>query len=95
MTRERTLVQLPPELAQGIDKLVGPGNRSSFTAEAVRHELKIRQQQIALRAAAGSWKNADHPELADGAAAYIDKTRKAEAVSEDARLDELTSAQSA
>lgn len=95
MTRERTFVQLPQELAKDIDTLVGSRNRSSFTTEAVRRELKRLQQQLALRAAGGIWKDADHPELADGAAAYIDKIRTAEAELEDARLNKLSSAQSA
>jgi Arc/MetJ-type ribon-helix-helix transcriptional regulator len=93
--RERTLVQLPPDLAQGIDKLVGARNRSSFTAEVVRRELKRREQQEALRSAAGTWKDQDHAELAEGGAAYIEKVRSEEASSEDDRLDQLTSAQNA
>ena len=39
-----TLVELPADLAQGIDKLVGVRNRSAFTAEVVRRELKRRNQ---------------------------------------------------
>jgi len=93
--RARTLVELPAEVAQGIDKLVGVRNRSAFTAEVVGRELKRRQQQMALAAAAGSWKDEDHPELAEGAAAYIDKLRTAEAREEDARRNKLASSQNA
>jgi hypothetical protein len=93
--RARTLVELPADVAKGIDKLVGVRNRSAFTAEVVGRELKRRQQQLALGIAAGSWKDEDHPELAEGAAAYIDKLRTDEAQEEDARRNKLASSQNA
>jgi hypothetical protein len=34
-----------------------------------------RQQHNALRAAKGAWKDKDHPELKDGAAAWVSKMR--------------------
>jgi len=93
--RERTLVHLPGDLARGIDKLVGARNRSSFTAEVVRRELKRREQQVAVRAAVGTWKDEDHAELAEGSASYIDKMRTAEAEAERQRLNQLTSSKNA
>ena len=37
--------------------------------------LKLRRQREALRAAAGSWKAEDHPELDNGASAYVRQLR--------------------
>jgi metal-responsive CopG/Arc/MetJ family transcriptional regulator len=73
MPRRRILVQLPDDVAQGIEKLVGPRQRATFVAELLRRELKRRQQLAALNAAAGTWKDEDHPELAEGGAAYVEK----------------------
>lgn len=72
----RTLVSLPPQIVEEIDQTVGVRNRSSFLAELARRELKRRQQMLALEAAAGSWKDKDHPELAKGAAAYVASLRR-------------------
>ncbi|MCP9807927.1 hypothetical protein KBY58_00580 [Cyanobium sp. HWJ4-Hawea] len=44
---ERVTVTMPAELVAGIDRI--KRNRSRFIAEAVRHELKRRQQQELLR----------------------------------------------
>ena len=38
--------------------------------------IRRREQVEAIRLAAGSWKDADHPELADGADAWIRQMRK-------------------
>jgi hypothetical protein len=38
-------------------------------------EAKRNRQRLALKLSAGAWKPEDHPELAEGAAAYIDKIR--------------------
>jgi hypothetical protein len=43
-------------------------------AEAERN-AKRDKQRLALKLSAGAWKLEDHPELAEGAAAYIDKIR--------------------
>ena len=67
------MVQLPPDVVAGIDKYAGAGQRSAFIAEL--GELRRREQQEALRATAGAWKDEDHPELAGGAAAWVRKIR--------------------
>lgn len=53
----------PEDLLQSIDKLVGKRKRSKFVVEAARKELKRIQFLQALREAAGSWKDENHPEL--------------------------------
>jgi hypothetical protein len=41
-------------------------------------ELRRRQQRKALRETAGAWKDKDHPELKNGAAAWIHQMREAD-----------------
>jgi hypothetical protein len=75
MARNRVLVQYPPEVIAGIDKIVGPGKRTAFLVGLAERELKLHKQREALREAAGCWKPEDHPELAEGAAAWVSKIR--------------------
>ena len=72
----RTLVSMPPQIVEEIDRTVGIRNRSSFLADLAQRELKRRQQILALEAAAGSWKDKDHPELAKGSAAFVASLRR-------------------
>jgi hypothetical protein len=76
MARYRTLVSMPPDVVEEIDQSVGVRNRSRFLTDLARRELRRREQQLALNAATGAWKDKDHPELAKGAAAYVSKLRK-------------------
>jgi metal-responsive CopG/Arc/MetJ family transcriptional regulator len=71
----RAHVILPVDVIAGIDKLVGKRGRSAFLAEAARDEIQRRQQRNALRASEGAWKDQDHPELKDGAAAWVSQMR--------------------
>lgn len=71
----RAHVILPVDLVADIDKLVGKRCRSAFIAEVARDEIQRRQQRNALRAAKGAWKDEDHPELKDGAAAWVNQMR--------------------
>jgi hypothetical protein len=48
-------------------------------------ELRRRQRK-AIRETAGAWKNQDHPELKDGAAAWIHQVREADKALEQERL---------
>jgi len=54
---------------------IGKRARSAFLAEVARDEIQRRQQRNALRAAKGAWKDKDHPELKDGAAAWVNRMR--------------------
>ncbi len=93
MPRRRILVHLPEDVADGIDKLVGSRKRAAFVAEQLRYELQRRQQLAALDAAAGTWKDEDHPELAEGGAAYVQKIRAQDRLLEKQRMDHLISSQ--
>ncbi len=72
---KRTRVVLSEQLVKDIDEIVGRRQRSSFLTEAAEHELMKLRQLKALKAAAGSWKDKDHPELKGGAAKWVDKLR--------------------
>lgn len=71
----RTHVILPVELVADIDKLVGKRGRSAFITELAQREIKLRRQREVLRETAGAWKAEDHPELAEGAAAWVRQMR--------------------
>jgi metal-responsive CopG/Arc/MetJ family transcriptional regulator len=71
----RAHVILPVDVVAEIDKLVGKRGRSAFIAEVARDEIQRCQQRNALRAAAGAWKDEDHPELKDGAAVWVSRMR--------------------
>jgi hypothetical protein len=68
-------VILPVDLVADTDKLVGKRSRSAFLAELAQREIKLRRQREALRETAGAWKPGHHPELAQGAAAWVREMR--------------------
>jgi metal-responsive CopG/Arc/MetJ family transcriptional regulator len=75
MSTTRTHITLPDEVLSDLDRLVEKRSRSRFIAEAVRSALLIARQREALRNAAGSWKDKDHPELKAGTSAWVGKLR--------------------
>jgi hypothetical protein len=76
MNTKRTHVVLPAELVSQIDTLVGKRKRSRFLADLASCEVKRLHLLKALKRAAGSWKDEDHPELKNGAAAWIEQLRQ-------------------
>ena len=76
MNTKRTHVVLSEQLVQDIDTLVGTRQRSSFLTQAAEEKLMRLRQIKALEAAAGSWKDKDHPELKQGAAKWVAKLRQ-------------------
>jgi metal-responsive CopG/Arc/MetJ family transcriptional regulator len=73
---KRAHVVLSEDLLKEIDSLVGARQRSAFITEAAEKELVRLRQIQALRAAAASWKNKDHPELNQGGAQWVRKLRQ-------------------
>ena len=73
---KRTHVIIPEQLVRDIDHLVGTRQRSSFITEAAEEKLMRYRQMAAIKAAAGAWKDKDHPELKDGAAKWVAKMRR-------------------
>ena len=76
MNTKRTHIVIPQQLVAEIDTLVGKRGRSAFLTQAAGKELMRLRQLKALEAAAGSWKDKDHPELKQGAAKWVDKMRR-------------------
>jgi metal-responsive CopG/Arc/MetJ family transcriptional regulator len=77
MHQQRVHVVLDDDLVARIDQCVGQRGRSRFLAEAARSRLLQLRQMGAISVAAGAWSAEDHPELADGAAAYLAAERAA------------------
>ncbi len=63
-------------LVAQIDTLVGKRGRSHFLSQAAEKELMRLRQIKTLEAAAGTWKDKDHPELKQGAAKWVKKLRR-------------------
>jgi hypothetical protein len=76
MNTTRAHIAFPKEVRADLDRLVDKRNRSKFVTEAVRKELLLVRQRDALRRAAGSWKDKDHPELRGGSVAWVRKLRR-------------------
>jgi hypothetical protein len=76
MRKPRTLVPIPRQLADAIDKVAGPKQRAAFIVNLVEREIRRREQRDALREAAGSWKDEDHPELTEGADKWVREMRQ-------------------
>ena len=76
MNTKRTHIVIPQQLVTQIDTLVGKRGRSAFLVQAAEKELMRLRQIKALEAAAGSWKDKDHPELKQGAANWVKKLRR-------------------
>ena len=76
MNIRRTHIVIPEQLVTRIDTLVGKRRRSKFLTQAAEKELMRLRQLKALEAAAGCWKDEDHPELKHGAAKWVEKLRQ-------------------
>jgi hypothetical protein len=76
MNTKRTHIVIPQQLVAEIDILVGKRGRSTFLTQAAEKEVMRLRQLKAVEAAAGSWKDKDHPELKQGAAKWVDKLRR-------------------
>ena len=76
MPSKRTHVVLEEKLVRDIDRLVGARRRSSFLTEAAQEKLMRYRQIEALKAAAGAWKDRDHPELKGGSEQWVRKLRR-------------------
>lgn len=76
MATIRTHVVLPEQLIKDIDALVGKRGRSEFLAEVAAREVKRRRLMELLSRPEPFWKEEDHPELKDGAAAWVRKMRQ-------------------
>lgn len=74
-TAKRTHVVLPEDLLREIDKIAGSRGRSAFLADLAKREIKRQRLLEFFRRKEPIWKDEDHPELKDGAAAWVRKLR--------------------
>jgi hypothetical protein len=75
MSTTRAHIAFPKEVRADLDRLVDKRNRSKFVTDAVRKELLLVRQRDAIRRAAGSWKDRNHPELKNGTGPWLKKLR--------------------
>src|SRR5947208_14053386 len=75
MSTRRTHVLLPEDLIREIDQLVGPRGRSAFLVDTARNEARRQRLLQFLQNKEAVWKDEDHPELAEGAAAWVRRSR--------------------
>jgi hypothetical protein len=73
----RTHIILPEDLAKDIDELVGPRGRSAFLVETAQAEIRKRKLLEFFSRTEPAWKVENHPELSDGASAWV-KTLRSE-----------------
>ena len=66
---------LPEDIVREIDKIAGSRGRSAFLADLAKREIKRQQLLELLKRKEPIWKDEDHPELKDGAAAWVRKIR--------------------
>jgi metal-responsive CopG/Arc/MetJ family transcriptional regulator len=71
MKIKRTHVVISDQLLREIDSVVGSRQRSRFLSQAAERELMRLRQLKAIDSAAGSWKDADHPELKQGSVKWV------------------------
>lgn len=76
--RERLNLYLTKPLADELRRAIPPRERTRFVEEVLARELRRRKLRAALEAAAGAWKDEDHPELAtfDDVNRWIEEGRK-------------------
>ena len=71
MKSKRAHILLPHDLVKEIDSFVGPRGRSAFLVETAREALRRRKLLRFFESGTPAWKDADHPELARGAEAWL------------------------
>jgi hypothetical protein len=82
---KRTHVVLPDDLVRQIDKIAGARGRSAFLTDLAKREIKRQELLEIFKRKEPIWKDEDHPELKDGAAAWIRKMR----AESDARFERI------
>ncbi|MBI5401431.1 hypothetical protein HZB05_01215 [Candidatus Wolfebacteria bacterium] len=67
---------LPEELIEELKRAVPKREQSKIVAEALKKELKRIKLKGVLQSSFGAWKEKDHPELKEGAKAFIRRLRR-------------------
>jgi hypothetical protein len=75
VARAQTIIKIPGELAQELDRVAGTGRRSAYAVDVLWRDIRRARQREALKVSSGAWKAENHPELAKGGAAYVEQIR--------------------
>ena len=72
-----SIIEIPEELAHELDRLAGAEHkpRTAYAIDVLWRDVRRNKQREALKLSAGAWNPNDHPELAQGGAAYVDEIR--------------------
>jgi hypothetical protein len=72
-----SLIEIPEELARELDRLAEAEHkaRTAYAVGVLWRDVRRHQQREALRLSAGAWNPDDHPELAQGGAAFVEQIR--------------------
>ncbi|MGO9263078.1 MAG: hypothetical protein ACLQU1_43385 [Bryobacteraceae bacterium] len=72
-----SVIEIPEELAHELDRLAGAEHkpRTAYLVDVLWRDVRRNKQREALKLSAGAWNPADHPELAQGGAAYVERIR--------------------
>ncbi len=71
----QSLSEITHQFAE-IDAIVGPRGRSAFLVETAREAVRRKKLLQFLEGDTPAWKDADHPELARGAGAWVRELRQ-------------------
>jgi len=72
---KRTHILLPTDLAREIDAIAGRRGRSAFLVETAREAVR-RSKLLGFLESDAGWKDAEHPELAQGAGNWVRQIRR-------------------
>lgn len=67
---------LPEDLFEDLKRHVAAREQSRFVVTALKKELKRLELKKAVDACFGAWKDKDHPELKQGAGAFVRRMRR-------------------
>jgi hypothetical protein len=72
-----SVIKIPEELAHELDRLAGAEHkpRTAYAIDVLWRDVRRNKQREALKLSAGAWNPADHPELAQGGAAHVERIR--------------------
>ena len=65
---QKITVTLPSPLLSRLNETIAPRQRSAFITRAIQQQLVLLEQAEAVDQTAGSWSDADYPDLADDGA---------------------------
>jgi hypothetical protein len=73
----QNVIKIPAELAHELDLLAQAEHkrRTPYVVDVLWRDVRRNKQRQALKLSSGAWNPADHPELAQGGAAYVEKIR--------------------